>query len=473
VRLLEIVFTFLLIVLSTQFFLPEVVGRIKKEILIGLIIVVSIVIFLFHLVLEGLRWQMIPIYLPAIVVFIWGIFQLIRVYNPKTDLSSLLEEKTHRKKLAITNIVVIIVLVASSALIDSQFPMFHLPAPTGKYEVGTTTFQLIDSNRNEIYTDNPEDYRKIMARAWYPAEKGSDVNPAPYIDSPIEFGIGVERSYGFPAFVVSHLSLIHTNSYRNIALSPEQSNYPILIFSHGYGGPNFQNTVLLEELASHGFVIFSLSHPYESMVTVFPDGTIIYESEAVMYTNMTNSLNVWTEDTLFLIDQLEKVNNEKIPNIFWNRLDLERIGVLGHSFGGTTAEEVCLVDPRVKVGVSLDSPHLGNSQENNLTKPFMLIFGKDYGNSDMNDTVYLNSQNSSYGLFVEGARHYNFADVSIWTPILKILGRLGSIDGYRMLVIMNNYVLAFFNKYLHGIDSSLLNGPSTEFPEVLFYSRNV
>ncbi|MBY8998250.1 MAG: acetylhydrolase, partial [Candidatus Thorarchaeota archaeon] len=60
---------------------------------------------------------------------------------------------------------------------------------------------------------------------------------------------------------------------------------------------------------------------------------------------------------------------------------------------------------------------------------------------------------------------------SIWTPILRSFGLLGSIDGYRMLDILNSYILAFFNEHINSITSPLLDGPSLDYPEVLFYSK--
>ena len=119
--------------------------------------------------------------------------------------------------------------------------------------------------------------------------------------------------------------------------------------------------------------------------------------------------------------------------------------------------------------MSFDSPHLGHSLEMNMTKPFMMLFGPDYGNPEMNDTIYLRAENACYGLFINGTRHYNFADVNIWSPILTSVGLLGSIDGYRMLGILTKYVLAFFDQELRGITSTLLDGPSADYPEIMFY----
>ena len=59
--------------------------------------------------------------------------------------------------------------------------------------------------------------------------------------------------------------------------SPEQeATYPVLIFSHGYEIGFFaQNTVQMEELASHGYVVFSVGHAYESSIVFDGEGNSI------------------------------------------------------------------------------------------------------------------------------------------------------------------------------------------------------
>ena len=108
-----------------------------------------------------------------------------------------------------------------------------------------------------------------------------------------------------------------------------------------------------------------------------------------------------------------------------------------------------------------------------MTKPYMLMFSSSFGNPEMNDPVYLNSTSTCYGLYVNGTRHHNFADENIWSPMLRNFGLLGSIDGYRMLQILKDYALAFFDEHLKGIESGLLDGPSITYPEVRFFGKNL
>ena len=470
-RIIEILVIIFLVLLSIQFVLPTTIGRQKKGMIMGVLSVVGIAIFLVHMVLEGIRWQMIPVYIPILLLFLWSIIRLTETYRIRTGAIPEPERGPPRMRRGAVIIIVAIVLVSSTLFLDSLFPVFQLPNPSGEYTIGTVTFELTDDTRNETFTDAPDDHRRILIKAWYPADTVTGYRRAPYIDAPGQFGTAVERSFGFPAFIVSHFQLTKTHSYLNAPLSQDEVSFPVLIFSHGYGGFIMQDTVVMEELASNGYIVFSISHPYEAAATSFPDGSVIYEATPEMYQDLASSLNIWANDTTFLVNQLEIAENPVIPSLLWNGMDLTTIGVFGHSFGGTTAEHVILEDSRFDVGISFDSPHGGSSLTKNMTKPFMMLFGPDFGNPEMNDTIFNRAEGVCYGLYVNGTRHYNFADSNIWSPVLRSVGLLGSIDGYRMLEILNSYVLAFFNEHLMGTTSPLLDGPSLDYPEVLFYRR--
>ncbi len=465
--MIELFIIGLVCVLGIQFFLPErVKGRARKE-LMGWLGVLDMVLVLLHALVEGYRWQMVPIYLLSTLIFMYSVFQLSSHYQIAVpDISTV---SARNRKLAFASLTLLVVVVGTSVSVDLIFPLFVLPDPTGPYSIGTVTFELTDDSREEVFTSVSGDHRRILIQAWYPANAVTDGNPVPYVENPQLFGMGIEYSFGFPSFMVSHLPLIKTHSFRDAPLATDVSSYPVILFSHGYGGLIMQNTILMEEMASHGYIVFSINHPYESAVSIFPDGSVIFESPPPAGHLINESLDIWAQDSMFLLDQLHISENENIPDIFWNGLDFGRIGAMGHSFGGTTAEELCLTDSRVKTGISFDSPHFGQSLTENMSKPFMLLFGPDYGNPDLNDTVYLRAENTCYGLYVTGTRHYNFADVCIWSPVLQLVGLTGSIDGYKMIELQNNYVRAFFDSQFKSIDSPLLAASSIQYPEVMFY----
>jgi predicted dienelactone hydrolase len=151
--------------------------------------------------------------------------------------------------------------------------------------------------------------------------------------------------------------------------SPKSGNgpFPVIIFSHGLGGTRDGYKYLGRHWASHGYVSVHLQH-------IGSDDTVWKGAEqgermqsmrrAIL--NPQNSINR-PLDASFAIDQMEKLNRESGP--FKGRLDLNRIGVAGHSFGAYTtlagAGEVfvgplvdgkTLRDPRVKAAIPMSSP---------------------------------------------------------------------------------------------------------------------
>lgn len=180
------------------------------------------------------------------------------------------------------------------------------------------------------------------------------------------------------------------------------------------------------------------------------------------------------------MNQLDRLNTA--PGNQWSqRLDLARLGVFGHSFGGATAAQVCLLDTRCKAGIDLDGNLAGDVVQRGLTTPFMVI-QHDMGSCsdadcrsfqhDIHAILHTIPQGASYHVSVQGTEHFNFSDLAVLSAAqgLRFLGLLGSIDGVRGLQITRAYVRAFFDRYLNKTPSPLLRGPSSDYPEVQFFT---
>ena len=242
-----------------------------------------------------------------------------------------------------------------------------------------------------------------------------------------------------PDFVFSHLALVKSNSYLNAPLPEQETTYPVLVFSHGYDVGFFaQNMVQMEELASHGYVIFSVGHAYESSLVLDAQGQAIPMSETqVDAFNQENSetheaylkifsttgaeqiqaarawmaaspvaqqsIQIWTQDTQFVLTQIEQMNSGQVDSPFAGHLDTSRIGVFGLSFGGATAFQVCAVDSRCKAAINMDGTQWGNLLDTPLQTPFMMMSG-EYTNG-INDWALSNSLESGYNLWVRDTTH--------------------------------------------------------------------
>jgi hypothetical protein len=369
-----------------------------------------------------------------------------------------------------------------------------LPRPTGKHLVGITYLSFIDDNRKELFDNNQESNREITVKVWYPSDNES--NPEPYfLDAESEFAM---KYLQFPEIFKN----LRTNSSRDVPMSSKENKYPILIFSHGFGEHYSQNTILMEELASHGYILFSISHHYECKFSSFPDGRLIYldmnsqrfqkimqeqqnpkamellqkmynasndeermqvllETSNALPTILTESPKYWAEDISFFMDQLESMNNEN--KILKDKLNLDRIGVFGMSLGGIATSEICLNDNRIKAGINIDGGLYGTLLNVKHQTHFMFLNSKrflGYGKIFIGESTV-----DCYSLSVKDSDHYNFSDYSVY-PVPSVSFLLGTIDGEKTIEIMNVIVLAFFDKYLKENNDINLIEQAKKYPEI-------
>jgi predicted dienelactone hydrolase len=439
----------------------------------------ALALMLAHFGMEGYRWQMAPAYL---LVALGCLLTLKRAPHQET------RDSRWRTAVRIAGGVLGLAVCGGTGFLAVTIPVFDDPAPSGPFRVGTTRLHLVDRSREDPLAPVAHTPRELLVVAWYPAEAAPGVEAEPFWPNAPAAAPVMARVFHLPRFnFLQHLRLVQSHSYPDAPVAQAQAQYPVLIFSHGYGLTPWQNTVQMEELASHGFVVFSIGHTYESVAIPFPDGRVVPVSPARVEALArkdpaeakriaTESLGVWVADTRCVIDELTKINvgtaagGAQSGNRFTNRLDLMRLGVFGMSFGGATAGEFCLQDARCKAGMNMDGSQQGNAAQHPLSVPF-LYFVKE-GNKD-NDPIYARARGDLYRLEIRHSTHANFSDASLVLPILKHTGLLGSVDAKEMERILNAYIVAFFQKHLEGKQAPLLEGPppAGQFPDVIFTAR--
>jgi hypothetical protein len=226
-----------------------------------------------------------------------------------------------------------------------------------------------------------------------------------------------------------------------------------------------------------------MDHTYASGFTIFPDGRVIIYDPCPIFTdcrsNPTDGVRLvsqWAADIGFLLDEMARWNATG-ENRFYGRFDLSHVGVFGHSTGGGTAVEFCRQDARCQAGLGLDAWVLPVSEailDEPLTQPFMFIntpywLGPD--NTTRGQAIYNGVQNDAYKLSIAETGHFDFSDLPLFSPLTPQLGLTGTIDSERAVAIQNGYTLAFFDRYLRGMDSPLLAGEPV-YDEVTFVGRN-
>jgi pimeloyl-ACP methyl ester carboxylesterase len=447
--------------------------RFRSRLLV-IIPVLSLITLVIHLLIEGQRWQMIPLYALAIITFLTS---LINFFNSKSISAN------HLSGWSKAGIIFTLMLVALSSLVPWLLPVPILMRPTGKYPVGTRTMTLTDTSRKEIYSGKDEP-RKFMIELWYPAvSPDAGAKYAAWIPDAKIVAPAIADYINFPHFFLDHLTLVKSWSYENISISRSNGPYPVLIFSHGWNGFRQQSTFLMEELASHGYVVVALEHPYGARLTVFPDGSIApnnpnalpkgkpaeeYEAAARILVDQ------WAGDIGYTINVLTELNREGSLGQFSNMFDLDKIGVLGHSTGGGATLQFCGTDSRCKAGLTLDAfvRPLGLSVINNGTRqPFFYMFSELWPferNTELFQLYYSHVSPSNRIVTILGADHYDFSDLPALSPLAQQLGFKGPINGTRVRKIINTFVLAFFDQQFKNITSPYFDGPQAEFPDVRY-----
>lgn len=350
-----------------------------------------------------------------------------------------------------------------------------LPAPTGKYAIGLEIKHLVDEGRYEQITENVDDKREMMLYLFYPADGGGE--RAEYMNE-YEFAYLFKES-PIPLFWIPQnaYEYVRMHSFMNATIA--EGSFPVLIFSHGYRGYPSLYTSMIENLVSHGFIVAAITHPYVAGVTVFPDGRVI---ELPDLSNKSDDYIAWYfttafEETLgdigYVIDVITELN--ATDEIWAGKIDSSRMGIYGHSFGGGAAAMTCYGDSRIKAGLALDGYFRGTVLEEGMKKPFFMFFveGRFEGDDSLQDFWNV-LQGATYRASVIGSAHQDYTDLPIllshFAPNLprNLIPGFGSIDGKRLVSIVNAFTLAFFDVHLNGKPVDELLSLADEFHEVIF-----
>lgn len=326
---------------------------------------------------------------------------------------------------------------------------YKLPQPTGLYSVGTTTWHLIDMNRREHHSSSQNFFRELMVQVWYPALNTANKQKSFYAEPAV---IAAQKEWlskeiQISSKEISHLSSLKSHARVNAPVALQSAKYPVLIFSPGWGGPVTIYTALVEELASHGYIVLGINYPYVSNPVVFPDGRIINpmkqpEDSIERLKIRTNEYQTWMQDIKFVVDQLvESCNDDDIHQA----IDLNCIGVLGHSFGGSVSLGVCQSDNRIKAGVDLDGKIQLWNEEHILTVPFLFIVAQHSEKTLQSIEKLVNGTIPRPELVkLSTADHGSFTDLYLLTP-WKTLPELNPIESIK---ITRALLVKFFGKHL-------------------------
>jgi predicted dienelactone hydrolase len=218
-------------------------GPIHPRLTYSAIAVVGLGVTALGLITEGFRWQMTPAYV--------GFGALL--------LASAKRSATRPVWRALGSLPLLL-LLSASAVLTHELPVLSLPEPSGPYAVGTFEYSVTDASRKERYA--PTRNRELYVEVWYPAdESASGSFPVRTL-----FHELYEGDYTQQSFLFGYLRHVPTHSHVHAPVAATAPKpFPVLLFNHALElGFTSQNHLLMEHLASHGYVIFSIAHPYQS-----------------------------------------------------------------------------------------------------------------------------------------------------------------------------------------------------------------
>jgi len=222
-----------------------------------------------------------------------------------------------------------LLLLIWAGVLSFLLPMFCLPALTGQYAIGTRILYMymVYASRKDEFGLGSTGHRELMVPAWYPAR-------------PAGQRLAGYRRREETSWISRYQSILRTHSFLDAAVQPAGAPYPVLIFNPSWTGQRTQSTFLMEELASHGFVVISIDHTYYSGVVAFPDGRVIdarfaprIEDFEHLTVDQVDAMDdkyaqILARDDSFALDQLQALNQDS-ASPFFGHLDMAHVGVGG------------------------------------------------------------------------------------------------------------------------------------------------
>lgn len=432
---------------------------------IRLLPALTLLLTLVHFAVEGYRWQMIPNYVLTIIL---GLSALIR-----------LKSAADWKPLAS---VLSLVVVAVSTALPVLLPVPLIPAPNGPYPVGTAIYELTDASRWELYSGKDE-ARRFQIQVWYPAEPSPSDERAPWMNRVDVFAPSISTYIDLPSFFLDHLALVEIPAYKDSKAAASDQGFPVILFSHGWNGFNAQSSGQALQLASHGYVVVGVQHTYGALITVFEDGTVALNNPDALPRDAPDEIydpaadklaDQWAGDLDFALDFLTSMDSDSASR-FFNVLDMSKVGVYGHSTGGGAAIQFCARASRCKALLGMDPfmrPVSTDVLEHGISQPAFYLFSQvwaddvDSLNNAQFKPFYENSNSVLGAVYIEGTAHYDFSDLPLLSPLAPQLGLKGPINGKRVILIVNDYLLSFFDMTLKQSPSDLFDLTKQKYDEV-------
>ncbi|MFF4298528.1 alpha/beta hydrolase family protein [Streptomyces vinaceus] len=360
---------------------------------------------------------------------------------------------------------------------DPAAARLTLPAPTGPHPVGTVQLHLVDRSRPDAIA-GPGCFRELMATVWYPARDVRRYPLAPWMPAgafqACLADAGLSELAPLGPLTAGHVGAPVLRTGRRL---------PVIVFSHGAHSHQGDHTVVVQELASHGYAVVTVAHQYDTY-TEYPDGRIAVPLRDPHAPTLPGD---FAADLRFVLDCVEQLaagcnpdaDRRELPAGLLGSLDPRCVGAFGWSKGGTATACATLADERIRAGLSLDAPMQMNPPlAGELDRPFMMMSAVFTRATDPEAAAFWSHLRGwRLNIQAQGAAHFSYGDnEALFPQVAKLLGWsgqqlqdvIGTLDPAQAVKIQQAYPLAFFDEHLRHRRGHLLDGPSPTFPAVAF-----
>jgi pimeloyl-ACP methyl ester carboxylesterase len=294
-----------------------------------------------------------------------------------------------------------------------------LPRPTGKYGTGSSQAMLLDHSRSDPYSAAAgiKQDRRLMVSSFYPValrEQCLDM-PSPYMPANTAAFLDSEyAAYGIPNNTFASFDLISCKPRGR--QSVRNQLFPTVLFSPGLGNSRLLYSAMAQSLASEGFKVITIDHPYDADIVEFEDGSTVLAVEIDSDEQILAALDVRVQDVSFVLDQLTlKSTNQRL---FGGRPcpKNEQYAIFGHSLGGATAAAASLSDKRLNGAINLDGTFFGTLLTKGAAKPLMIMShdGKNLSTDDSWAAVWNATQKvTKVALTIGETAHGSYSDLPL------------------------------------------------------------
>lgn len=343
------------------------------------------------------------------------------------------------------------------------------------FAVGTKYFKWRDESRiDKHYGEN--EFREVHIQVWYPIEKTkTNLKRADYFPE-IEKAKSVLTNWSEEDLRL--VKSVNTNSFVGAEISEKSDKYPVLIFSPSLGGHTSFYSFYAERLANAGYVVVGVNHKFESNYIINKDGEVIVQNhkfhddlkELKIPEEITGDEyrekkgerhRIIGKDLIFVLNQLE----EKNASDFSNRLDLNKVGVWGHSIGGAASIDAAKMDKRFKAVLNFDGTPSGWALREGLDQPFMYIEDlTDLSHSgykmqfDRREAFCQKVSSDCYRVLIGNANHNSFVDINYYEAI----DEKQKSASLKIIETSLKYMTDFFDKHLRNNNVEIKNHESKD-----------